>query len=96
MTETKKEAFRKYLESAGAIDTLTKVLVSLYEEPERPKHATDYIKSTLGAPTPDQFNKVEAENAKLQKDLEAARAEIEELKAKLAHAGELDAHSSKE
>lgn len=33
MTETKKEAFRRYLESAGAIDTLTKVLVNLYEEP---------------------------------------------------------------
>ena len=28
----------------GAIDALTKVLVGLYEEPERPPNAVDYIK----------------------------------------------------
>jgi hypothetical protein len=44
MTETKKEAFRKYLESAGAIDSLTRVLVALYEEQDRPSSATEYIK----------------------------------------------------
>lgn len=36
-TESKKEEFRKYLENAGVIDQLTKVLVGLYEEPERPE-----------------------------------------------------------
>jgi SMC interacting uncharacterized protein involved in chromosome segregation len=84
MTETKKEAFRKYLETAGAIDALTRVLVSLYEEPERPKDATEYMKGLLGAPTTEQFNKVEAENAKLSKDLERAKAEIEELRNRVA------------
>lgn len=32
----KKEEFRKYLEKNGVVDSITKVLVSLYEEPERP------------------------------------------------------------
>ena len=36
-TESKKEDFRKYLESTGVIDQLTKVLVGLYEEPDRPE-----------------------------------------------------------
>ena len=83
MTETKKEAFRRYLESAGAIDTLTRALVSLYEEPERPKEATDFIRASLGAPTPEQFSKLEAENAKLQEDLQAARAESDELRTRV-------------
>ncbi len=32
---------RKYLDSAGVIDALTKVLVSLYEEPDKPKDAVE-------------------------------------------------------
>ena len=35
-TEQKKEEFRKFLEKTGVIDQLTKVLVGLYEEPEKP------------------------------------------------------------
>lgn len=42
--ESKKEEYRKYLEKSGVIDALTKVLVGLYEEPERPPNAVDYIK----------------------------------------------------
>ena len=49
--DSKKEEFRKYLEKSGVIDALTKVLVGLYEEPERPTNAIDYIKKFLGAPT---------------------------------------------
>lgn len=84
MSETKKEAFRKYLESAGAIDNLTRVLVSLYEEQERPKDALDYIKSSLGAPTPEQYDSILAEKEKLSSDLTDAKKEIEEMKAKIA------------
>ena len=43
-TEAKKEEFRSYLEKAGVIDQLTKVLVGLYEEPEKPNNAIDFIK----------------------------------------------------
>lgn len=46
--ESKKEEFRKYLEKSGVIDALTKVLVGLYEEPERPPNAVDYIKRQEG------------------------------------------------
>ena len=46
-TEAKKEEFRTYLEKAGVIDQLTKVLVGLYEEPEKPGNAVDFIKSAL-------------------------------------------------
>lgn len=41
MADLKKEAFRKYLESAGAIDDLTRALVALYEEQARHHARTD-------------------------------------------------------
>lgn len=40
-TETKKEEFRKYLERAGVIDQLTRVLVGLYEETDKPANAIE-------------------------------------------------------
>ncbi|EOD08968.1 hypothetical protein EMIHUDRAFT_68044, partial [Emiliania huxleyi CCMP1516] len=39
--DAKKEEFRKYLERSGVIDALTKVLVGLYEEPEKPSNAIE-------------------------------------------------------
>ena len=44
----RKEEFQKYLEKAGVIDQLTKLLVNLYENPNRPDNAMDYIKTFLG------------------------------------------------
>lgn len=38
----KREEFRKYLERTGVMDTLTKILVNLYEEPEKPVDALEY------------------------------------------------------
>lgn len=41
-SENKREEFRKYLERTGVMDALTKVLVSLYEEPDKPDDALEY------------------------------------------------------
>ena len=64
--DSKKEEFRKYLEKSGVIDALTKVLVGLYEEPERPPNAVDYIKRYMGAPTG-----VDVEALRIENELEA-------------------------
>merc|ERR1711975_64522 len=86
--DSKKEEFRKYLEKSGVIDALTKVLVRLYEEPERPGNALDFIKTYLGASvgTDVEGLKAEADEAKkkvqdLEKQLEEANAKIAELQA---------------
>lgn len=42
--DSKKEEFRKYLEKAGVLDALTKTLVCLYEEPEKPNNALDFLR----------------------------------------------------
>ena len=121
-TEQKKEAFRKYLESAGVIDSLTKgvppshpaslfppfahpvpasadppisprvplvsplppaVLVSLYEEPDKPATAIDYLKANLGGPTPAEFEALTEERNALAAELETCKKELAEAQAKL-------------
>ena len=60
--DSKREEFRKYLEKNGVMDVLTRCLVSLYEEPEKPSDALQYVRNTLGAASPD---KVELESLRL-------------------------------
>ena len=86
-TEQKKEAFRKYLESSGVIDSLTKVLVSLYEEPDKPATAIDFLKANLGGPTPAEFEALSEERNALAAELETCKKELAEAQAKLEGAG---------
>lgn len=88
-TEQKKEEFRKYLEKAGVIDQLTKVLVGLYEEPEKPGNVIEFIKKSLGAPSDTDVEQLMAENEELkrqksdlEKKIESVVNELEEEKAK--------------
>eukprot|EP00518_Triparma_eleuthera_P004968 CAMPEP_0182456838 /NCGR_PEP_ID=MMETSP1319-20130603/2561_1 /TAXON_ID=172717 /ORGANISM="Bolidomonas pacifica, Strain RCC208" /LENGTH=96 /DNA_ID=CAMNT_0024655161 /DNA_START=43 /DNA_END=333 /DNA_ORIENTATION=- len=89
--DSKKEEFRKYLEKSGVIDALTKVLVGLYEEPERPPNAVDYIKRYMGAPTGIDVEAIRAENEALKKEREELTSTIEVLNARLQEAGEEEA-----
>ncbi|XP_046569492.1 c-Myc-binding protein-like [Haliotis rubra] len=68
--DSKREEFRKYLEKAGVLDALTKVLVGLYEEPEKPNNALDLLRQHIGAAGPDTA------------DVEALKLEVSELRAK--------------
>ncbi|KAL0049670.1 hypothetical protein WJX82_007224 [Trebouxia sp. C0006] len=76
MATNKKEAFRQYLEAAGVLDTITKILVSLYEEPERPKNALDYIKGLLGGPTLAEYDALKQEKEDLKQQLEDLQAKV--------------------
>ncbi|KAF1869834.1 hypothetical protein Lal_00017411 [Lupinus albus] len=64
--EAKKEAFRKYLESSGAVDALTKVLVSLYEQNDKPSSALQFIQNKLSCPSISEHEKLQAELSDLQ------------------------------
>lgn len=76
--DSKREEFRKYLERAGVMDALTKVLVSLYEETEKPEDALEYVRKNLGGIT-DAASEMEG----LKKELDEARLTIASLKEKL-------------
>ncbi|CAM0905553.1 unnamed protein product [Alopecurus aequalis] len=64
--EAKKEGFRKYLESSGVLDTLTKVLVALYEENDKPSSAVEFVQQKLGGPSISDYEKLKAEKLDLQ------------------------------
>ncbi|KAG5467666.1 hypothetical protein CUR178_01312 [Leishmania enriettii] len=76
-SEAKKEEFRKYLESTQVVDALTRVLVNLYEEEEKPEDPVDYIKRVLGGASAADYEALQHENARL-------RAEVELLKKQLS------------
>ena len=88
-TEQKKEEFRKFLEKTGVIDQLTKVLVGLYEEPEKHQNAVEFIKRSLGAPQDNDTDQLKADNeelkrmvADLQKKVDVLTRELEAERAK--------------
>ena len=88
-TEQKKEEFRAYLDRAGVIDQLTKVLVGLYEEPEKPGNAIEFIKKCLGAPSDTDVELLKSDNEKLKQE----KADLEQKIAALQQ--ELEAERAK-
>jgi len=68
------------LEKTGVIDALTKVLVGLYEEPERPTNAVDYIKRYIGAPQNVDVEALKKENEQLKAQMDKLSKQIEEFK----------------
>lgn len=82
--DVKREEFRKYLEKAGVMDALTKVLVGLFEEQEKPSDALEYLKKHLGV-TPEVVDSelLKAENEELLTKVNQLTAENQELKMRL-------------
>jgi len=74
--DSKKEEFRKYLEKAGVLDALTKTLVCLYEEPEKPNNALDFLRKNLSSAGPDAPDVLELKN-----EIENLHTQIDKLKA---------------
>ncbi|XP_050084331.1 arginine kinase-like [Anopheles aquasalis] len=72
--EQKREAFRKYLESAGAIDCLSKALIRLYQEEQKPENACKFLRQCLceDCPTDEQV-------AQAMEDLDEARRRVCQL-----------------
>ncbi|CAL1585109.1 unnamed protein product [Knipowitschia caucasica] len=83
--ESKREQFRRYLEKSGILDTLTSVLVALYEENDKPNNALDFIKLHLGAagPEPADTEALRMELSDLQQKFNLLMEENKELRNKL-------------
>ncbi|KAL6044473.1 c-Myc-binding protein-like [Balamuthia mandrillaris] len=84
MQAAEKEEFRSYLEKSGVIDSLTKVLVGLYEEPDKPASAVEFIKQHLGSAVEDvNVQALRQENEVLKRENESLKKKVEELLARL-------------
>ena len=67
------------MEKAGVIDQLTKVLVGLYEEQEKPGNVIEFIKKSLGAPSDTDVEQLMAENEELKRQKTELEKKIETL-----------------
>ena len=89
-----KDDFTNYLEKAGIVENLTEVINNLYDETDKPKFPTEYIKANLKSSSAGeneviaQNNKLRNENRQLkqkiielEKNIEKVKKEIEEKKA---------------
>ncbi|KAL0211283.1 hypothetical protein P9112_009581 [Eukaryota sp. TZLM1-RC] len=81
--DAKKEEFRKYLEKCGIIDTLTKALVALYEETDRPVNGLEYLRQYLEASSgPSDSSDVDAlrtENEDLKRQNDELRQSLQQM-----------------
>eukprot|EP00038_Savillea_parva_P007336 m.169404 g.169404 ORF g.169404 m.169404 type:complete len:89 (+) comp13095_c0_seq1:65-331(+) len=79
--QQKKEEYRVYLEKQGVIDALTKGLVDLYEQPEKPANdgALEFLKNALSGGADPKVARLEAEIEKLKQENEELKAKVAEL-----------------
>ena len=82
--KSKKDEFRKYLEQSGAIDSLTSVLVNLYEEPNKPSESTDFIQKNLshnkpGSAIMEDYQRQLKENEELKKENDKLKQKVNEM-----------------
>jgi predicted RNase H-like nuclease (RuvC/YqgF family) len=97
--ESRKDEFRRYLEKSGAIESLTTVLVGLYEETDRPPESTEYIRRCLSGDSSGggavaavagsgENEKLKKENAEMKTKIKELNKTIETLRVNLKHARE--------
>lgn len=81
--DAKREEFRKYLEKEGVLESLTKALVALYEEPDKPSDALSFVRNNFAA-SEMQTIKAQLENLTKENDqLKNKITTLEDEKAKL-------------
>ena len=74
---------------------MTRVLVGLYEQPEKPANSIEYvtiifrfIKKFLGAPSDSDVDTLRSENEKLKEQVTTLEAKVQELEKELEAARE--------
>merc|ERR1712018_335214 len=86
LVDAKREEFRKYLEKEGILESLTKALVSLYEEPDKPNDALGYLKNNFAGhgALVTELRTVKIENAQLRQKVDTLEKEKFLLKDQLS------------
>merc|ERR1712072_1438295 len=83
---SQREEFKKYLEKTGIQEKLVKMLVDLYEEPQKPSDPWAYFKSLFEAEDAESadIESLKQENKQMKAQLADAEAKIKDLEGKLA------------
>ncbi|XP_076030035.1 c-Myc-binding protein-like [Oratosquilla oratoria] len=83
--DSEREKFRTYMEKTGVMSALTKVFVDLYEKPEKPQDALEYVTTALGAVVVEkhQLEMLEEKVKEMQETIEKLEKENSMLKEKM-------------
>lgn len=83
---SQREEFKKYLEKTGIQEKLVHMLVSLYEEPEKPADPLAFLKSLFEAENQESadIEALKKENEELKVQVGTQEERIKELEAKVA------------
>ena len=73
-----REGFRRYLRSSGALDALTRGLVSLYESQPIPSSAGAFLGDAMGGGVAE-VTRLRAEVARLAAEVDRLRAQLSRL-----------------
>jgi hypothetical protein len=78
--EKKREAFKRYLEDKRVMDSLSRIVVSLYENPERPDDPLTFIRDFFAPDTGGvDIASIRQENAAMKKKLAGCLAKLADL-----------------
>ena len=82
--EAKTDRFTQYLDRSTAVDLISKALVALYEQPQKPEDPISFIRSFIGgtvledvAATQREVAELRERNEKLEGEVEGMRKEVE-------------------
>merc|ERR1739838_34370 len=74
--DARREEFRKYLEKEGILESLTKVLVALYEEPDKPLDALSFVRNNFAS---SEMQTMRAQVDNLTKENEQLKTKVSTL-----------------
>merc|ERR1712131_45597 len=93
-----REEFKKYLEKTGIQEKLVHMLVTLYEEPEKPEDPLAYLKGLFNTKDVESadLETLKQENSDLKVKLGEAEEKVKELEAKLAELAPSEAEATQD
>ncbi|XP_075146645.1 arginine kinase Lit v 2.0101 [Haematobia irritans] len=83
--ESKRVQYRKYLERAGVIDAISKALIKLYEEQNKPDDAIRFVRKFMCESCPDdtQYDAMKADLEEAKKTIANLEQDLERLRSKI-------------
>lgn len=83
--EKKRDEFRSYLECAGVIDSLSKALIKLYEQSDKPEDAVKFLRDKMceECPTDEQFEDLKSKYDAAMERIKKLQREVNSLKGNL-------------
>ena len=92
--KTKREKFREYLGKEGILESLTKALVALYEEPYKPTDALAFVRNKFALYSMKvQIENLTQENEQLRTKVTSLKKEKAEIQGKVQNLENLQKQS---